>query len=775
MQLIVLGMHRSGTSVLSRMLNLMGAYFGPEGSSTGANTENPKGFWERRDIRALNDLVLLGSGCDWNRLADFDVSKVPADVRTEFDTRARRLLLEIDGHRPWFIKEPRLCVLMPLWRPLLEVPVALHILRNPVEVAASLQTRNKIPMKAGLALWERYLRSAVEGADGLPVVVISHRRLMMDPVAELEALYGALMDIGVVGLRRPSTNELAKFVDPSLYREREDRKELRSLAGAPQVALYNKIITRGLSKAVLGTEGKSVKTALLDYEKTLPPLPPSAEKKPAATPASSPAAAAASAAPPSGGVDAATLALREKMVAREQEAKTLRETAAKLQADIHAREAVLAQELVALGQLQADAAGRDEIARVAHERVGRLEEQLAMQAARVLEMEKELAAAREAERHVVAERGQRETRIAELDAELADAMDLRHKAEFLATRHELELARLKDLLADQDVELAKTRGDADDARIQALAAAQELAGMESRLGVAMKTFAAQLAEIVAERSTALDRIRELEVEVSRGETALAGVRGELDSARIRADQGDEAAASLASLLASAQVELRCAGDQVAEQRQRAEKSEAEIGVLRAHAKKAEDTAGALKKQLAFEADYCHDLSRSLEQRFAELAVLTKLLSERGRELDTARLATEVATVKNYALEARLRSAKEDLRAIERSRWYRHMSRFRRLLGHGPAIAAHDDQQAQLEAIRSSELFDAEWYLRQYPDVAADGADPALHYLQFGGLELRRPGPEFDAREYFRRNPDVMQAGMNPLLHYVLHGRAEGRS
>ena len=58
MQLIVLGMHRSGTSVLARLLNLMGVYFGPEGISTGANQENPKGFWERKDVRQLNDGVL---------------------------------------------------------------------------------------------------------------------------------------------------------------------------------------------------------------------------------------------------------------------------------------------------------------------------------------------------------------------------------------------------------------------------------------------------------------------------------------------------------------------------------------------------------------------------------------------------------------------------------------------------------------------------------------------------------------------------------------------
>ena len=52
MQLLVLGMHRSGTSMVTRLLNMAGAYFGPEGIATEANEENPKGFWERRDVRA---------------------------------------------------------------------------------------------------------------------------------------------------------------------------------------------------------------------------------------------------------------------------------------------------------------------------------------------------------------------------------------------------------------------------------------------------------------------------------------------------------------------------------------------------------------------------------------------------------------------------------------------------------------------------------------------------------------------------------------------------
>ena len=58
MQLIILGMHRSGTSMVTRLVNMMGAYFGPEGVSLGANDENPKGFWERRDVLDLDEALL---------------------------------------------------------------------------------------------------------------------------------------------------------------------------------------------------------------------------------------------------------------------------------------------------------------------------------------------------------------------------------------------------------------------------------------------------------------------------------------------------------------------------------------------------------------------------------------------------------------------------------------------------------------------------------------------------------------------------------------------
>jgi hypothetical protein len=82
--------------------------------------------------------------------------------------------------------------------------------------------------------------------------------------------------------------------------------------------------------------------------------------------------------------------------------------------------------------------------------------------------------------------------------------------------------------------------------------------------------------------------------------------------------------------------------------------------------------------------------------------------------------------------------------------------------------------SELVLIQMSGLFNENWYLSHYPDVAATNIEPIKHYLQFGGFEDRNPGPDFDSRWYLQKYPDVQQAKYNPLTHYVRYGRLEGR-
>lgn len=71
-------------------------------------------------------------------------------------------------------------------------------------------------------------------------------------------------------------------------------------------------------------------------------------------------------------------------------------------------------------------------------------------------------------------------------------------------------------------------------------------------------------------------------------------------------------------------------------------------------------------------------------------------------------------------------------------------------------------------------FDVEWYLSQYPDVAAAGVDPFWHYTHFGWKEGRDPNPYFDSDWYLAQNPDVAAAEMNPAEHYWMWGWKESR-
>jgi glycosyltransferase involved in cell wall biosynthesis len=84
------------------------------------------------------------------------------------------------------------------------------------------------------------------------------------------------------------------------------------------------------------------------------------------------------------------------------------------------------------------------------------------------------------------------------------------------------------------------------------------------------------------------------------------------------------------------------------------------------------------------------------------------------------------------------------------------------------------QPRELELIRQSGLFDAQWYLENNPDVAQTKGDPLVHYYTQGAAQGRAPGPNFSSAWYLAQNPDVKASGTNPLVHYLRFGLQEGR-
>jgi glycosyltransferase involved in cell wall biosynthesis/SAM-dependent methyltransferase len=246
MQLIVLGMHRSGTSSVARLLNMMGAYFAPPGMSMPPTAANAKGYWEREDIRQINDAMLQDLGCRWDNVADFDASLINAKFIARYSGALRKIVYELDAQRPWMAKDPRFCLLLPVWEAVLEVPVYIYVYRAPVQIAKSLAVRENnsrstsasalysleqaaylkdvayFPLSLGFALWEKYTLSALKATSDIPKILISYHDLMRQPLETAQTLYQQLEACDVRGLRLPSEREIRAFIDASLYHQKDD-------------------------------------------------------------------------------------------------------------------------------------------------------------------------------------------------------------------------------------------------------------------------------------------------------------------------------------------------------------------------------------------------------------------------------------------------------------------------------------------------------------------------------------------------------------------------
>lgn len=215
-RIVVLGMHRSGTSCVGELLAAMGAYFGPHDMGTGGNVENPHGLFERRDLRRLCHFILQQARAEWWATSRFSPERPPPDAEARIAEMLAPMLADLNAHEPWFVKEPRLCILLPMLRAQFGPVVAVCVWRDPLEVAQSLHTRDAMPLEFGIALWERYVRASF--AAGAPSVIVGYNRLVADPEAVTRKLLDDLIALGIRGLRMPTPAQLAQVIDPSLRR-----------------------------------------------------------------------------------------------------------------------------------------------------------------------------------------------------------------------------------------------------------------------------------------------------------------------------------------------------------------------------------------------------------------------------------------------------------------------------------------------------------------------------------------------------------------------------
>jgi glycosyltransferase involved in cell wall biosynthesis/predicted nucleic acid-binding Zn-ribbon protein len=247
LQIIVLGMHRSGTSALTNALGKMGIYIGEEGELTAKSWENPHGFFERRDARRICDSLLHGAGADWWKVSAFDPGNIERDVLTQQRKEIRELtsLLNERGRLAWALKEPRLCFLLPVFRSALTNPFSILVYRHPIEVARSLRRRNGFSIQAGLALWEAYMTSALHHGRQIDHVLVSYHDLIRNPekalsplVESLKSKSGRLLDLDV--------EAAVGGIQRELHREQVEKGDMQRLSAA-QSKLWVRLTKGNLS------------------------------------------------------------------------------------------------------------------------------------------------------------------------------------------------------------------------------------------------------------------------------------------------------------------------------------------------------------------------------------------------------------------------------------------------------------------------------------------------------------------------------------------------
>lgn len=215
---MVLGMHRSGTSLLSRLLSLDGCDL-PK-NLLPANEANTEGYWESAVVVAFNDTLLASGGSNWHDWLGFNPGWYDSPKKDEYLYRARDILKsEFDSSGLFVLKDPRICRLVPFWLEVLEQegiePGIVLPIRHPAMVARSLAMRDSIALPIGQLLWLRHVLDAEATTRGRRRTIVTFTQLLED-WPTLRKRMSLALDVQWPKIGQVSRAEQAGFINPAM-------------------------------------------------------------------------------------------------------------------------------------------------------------------------------------------------------------------------------------------------------------------------------------------------------------------------------------------------------------------------------------------------------------------------------------------------------------------------------------------------------------------------------------------------------------------------------
>lgn len=189
--ILVLGMHRSGTSAVTRVLSLLGAAL-PK-TLMPPQDANQAGYWESVAVMAINEELLARAGSRWDDWAHLDEKSLSADDLAVCERQFADTVRTEMGNAPLLVlKDPRIARLAPLYLRVMRARGfdvhCVHITRNPFEVAGSLQKRDEFPTEFSLLLWLRHTLAAERASRGYDRIFVTYDDLMSDGTGTVRRL-----------------------------------------------------------------------------------------------------------------------------------------------------------------------------------------------------------------------------------------------------------------------------------------------------------------------------------------------------------------------------------------------------------------------------------------------------------------------------------------------------------------------------------------------------------------------------------------------------------
>ena len=740
-------MHRSGTSACTRTISLLGADL-PINLMPPQPDNNEAGFWESMDVYQLNDEILASGGSRWDDWLPFNRDWFLGGTAKKFKERALAILDEDFGNSSLFVlKDPRICRLLPFWLEVLRAfdanPKCLIPIRNPLEVAASLRSRDGFSPVKSHAIWLRHMLDAEHYSRPLSRAFMRYNDLLDDwrlAVAQLTE------KLELHWPRRSATSEVEidKFLN-GRYRHHSlgDNKVMSH----PELVAWVKDAFLAFLDLDVGNNPQETEQRLdkirEEFDQACQMFGP--------------------------------LAKAEELARSEVEA-TIHDR-------IKASEYQIARDANRIRELETQ---------VDHgtTRIGELEAQVNQDAARIA---RDANRIRELETQV--DHGT--TRIGELEAQLNQDAARISELESINDQSILLISELEALgrhraMRQDEFQALVNQGSARVGELEALTdqRAERISELEA---VVMKS-SSRISELESLNDQQAGRIGELEGQLYHADQCQSDLQSQLSL--LHEASKDRTQMSQALLCRLNAIQLSASWQLV---RPFLGLERRWPGLVRGFAAVEKLTwwtaTAQLRKQLslrrqsqALQAQGLFDLGWYIQQNpDVILQGLNPILHwlvtgwQQGRDpnplfdinwylqhnpdVRQANINPLLHYIQTGASLGRLPHPLFD------TRWY---------LDHNPDAAnsnlnplAHYLRSHPSEKRDPHPLFNSAWYLQQHGDVEESGENPLVHYLSWGAAAGRDPNPFFDSSWYMAQYPNVGKQGLNPLVHYVRWGAAEG--